>query len=235
MEQVGALLFAAGFTGLAALCCGSLLLRRLGIVLARWEQLFLAFTAGSVCLSAAVFTLTAIGLAYPAVFGALGVLVIAAAVWQRAFIPAAAQKPAPIPRSWRVLLVLISAAYGVLYLGNALGPETSPDALVYHIPVIARYLRDHRFVPIPTTMLADFPMPVEMLFLFGYASAVPSAAAMIHVLFAFALGAGVLAYGRRIGSPAAGAVGSVLVFAAPIVGRDATAGYVDVADRKSVV
>jgi hypothetical protein len=70
---------------------------------------------------------------------------------------------------------------------------------------------------------------MEMLFLFAFSFGKHSAAAMVHFAFLVALAWMMFSYGRRAGFPLAGAAGSLLVFATPVVGVDATSAYNDVA------
>jgi hypothetical protein len=66
----------AAFTVATAWALGTMLLRKLAIALYALEKQLLAFIAGSVCLSAIVFALCAVGLARKGVFLALGLLAI---------------------------------------------------------------------------------------------------------------------------------------------------------------
>jgi hypothetical protein len=68
-----------------------------------------------------------------------------------------------------------------------------------------------------------------MLYVPAFAIGRHSAAALVHLSFAVALAVAMLAYGRRIGKPLAGAAGALLFFISPVVGRDGTTAYIDVA------
>ena len=68
-----------------------------------------------------------------------------------------------------------------------------------------------------------------MLFVPAFAIGRHSAAALVHFAFTVALALAMLAYGRRIGKPWAGAAGALLTFASPVVGAAGSAAYVDVA------
>ena len=57
-----------------------------------------------------------------------------------------------------------------------------------------------------------------MLFVPAFAIGRHSAAALVHFAFTVALALVILAYGRRIGKPWAGAAGALLTFASPVVG-----------------
>ena len=221
------ILLACGFAYVVVLSSGKLFLALLKLKLPRSEEHFFGFVLGAACLSTLVFCLTAAGLAYPAVYLVIGVAITAIAF--RAGVHRFPKERLPVlSPKWRLLFGAVFAAYAILYLMNALLPETVADAVIYHVPLIARYLREHHFVPAPT-LYANFPASIEMLYLFAFAFGKHSAPAMAHLLFTVALAFGILSYGRRIHAPIAGAVASLLVFLSPIVGRDGTAGYIDVA------
>ena len=78
-------------------------------------------------------------------------------------------------------------------------------------------------------MYANLSQGIEMLFLFAYAFGRHSAAAVVHFAFLLALPWSMLNYGRRFGFAGAGAAGALLVFLSPVVGRDGTTAYNDVA------
>ena len=228
MTVVASILFAAGFTYVVCLLAGRLALRRLNVQLYESEENFLGFVLGAALLSTAIFLLSAVGLAYRAVFFALGIGVILLAVRYKAHRRAADRLPSQ-PAVWAWAFFAIYAAFSILYLSNALAPETSPDAVYYHLGFPVRYLDQHRLVPVTTDMYASLSAGIEMLFLFAFAFGKHSAAAMVHLLFLLVLPFGMLSYGKRIGMPKAGALGGLLFFLSPVVGRDGTIAYVDVA------
>jgi hypothetical protein len=122
-----------------------------------------------------------------------------------------------------------AGVFAVVYLVNAWAPEVSPDGAGYHLGLVARELRVHGFEPITNDMYAMLSQGVEMLFVPAFAIGRHSAAALVHFAFSVALALAMLAYGRRIGKPWAGAAGALLTFASPVVGADGSAAYVDVA------
>lgn len=222
-------MFATGFTLAVCLAAGMALLRRAGAKLARGEELFLAFVLGSAVVSAGVFALTAAHLAYRGVFLAAGAAVIAAGAWMgRSEKPA--EKCEPLPRFWAAVFGVVYGAFALLYLGYAMLPEVSPDGAAYHVALAARYLREHHFPRITTNWWAHFPEGIEMLFLFAFAFGKHTAAAMVHFLYTLAAPLGMLWYGRRIGRSAAGAVGGLLFFLSPIVGKTGTSAYIDLGE-----
>lgn len=233
MKQLAAILFATGFTYVVSLLAGKLVLQLLRVKLSRMEEHFLGFVLGAASLSTIVFCLTAAGLARRGVFLAAGVSIIAAAVWRGAH-RFSTESGHALPKLWQIIFGVCYAAFGLLYLGNALLPEASPDGVTYHVAFAARYLREHHFPRITTNFFASFPEGTEMLFLFAFAFGKHTAAAMVHLLFTLVTPFGMLAYGRRIGSPVAGAAGALLFFLSPIVGKAGSSAYVDVAMASAV-
>src|SRR5262249_38826077 len=138
---------------------------------------------------------------------------------------------APVPTAWphRLLYGAILAAYLTLYFFNALAPEISPDGNGYHLPLVARYAREHGFHKLTTNMYASLSQGMEMLFLWAYSFGRGSAAALAHFCFLLALAAAMFLYGRRFLTPAAGACAALFVFCSPIVGIDAISAYNDIA------
>ena len=210
---------------MVCLAAGKLVLQLVRAKLTRLEEYFLGFVIGAACLSTIVLALTAAGQAHRGVFLAVGLIIIALAIRRGALRFSTIRGDAP----WKVVFGLLFAAYGVLYLGNALQPETSPDGVAYHVALVARYLREHHLPRITTNFTANYPEGLEMLFLFAFAFGKHTAAAMVHFLFLLMAPLGLLAYGRRIGSPLAGVVGALLFFISPIVGKTGSSAYVDIA------
>ena len=228
MTTVLALLLACAFTYTVSLLAGKTLLQILGVRLYRSEEWFFGFLVGAACLSTVVFLLTAAGLAYATTFLVVGLLVIVVALWRGAY-RFSYETPPPLPRAWQIGFFVLYAVFALMYLEAALAPETGPDALAYHVALPARYLREHHFPANTRNMMTTLSEGVEMLFLFAYPLAKQSAGAMVHLLFLLVTPLGMLSYARRIGHPQAGAVGALLFFAAPVVGRLGTTGYIDVA------
>ncbi len=123
----------------------------------------------------------------------------------------------------------IFAIFTVLYLVNAWAPESSSDGSGYHLGIIADYLRSHGFHRIATNMYAGLSEGAELLYALAFAFGRHSATALVHLSFAVALALGMLAYGLRLGKWWVGAGAALLVYLSPVVGRDATTAYVDVA------
>lgn len=213
MRTVALILTAAALTYVTCLAAGTLLARALRI---RVDQ-FLTFVSGAAVLSFLVFLLTAADQARLGSFLVLAalLLILARPRWRCAAPP--------------VLFWLAFVPFALLYLSQATAPEASPDGVTYHVGLIARYYREHRFPPSITSFFASFPQAIEMLFLFAYSIGNHSAAAMVEFLFLIATPFGILAWARRIGRPVAGVIGALLFFLAPVAGRDGTVAYIDVA------
>jgi hypothetical protein len=214
------LIFGAAFAISTAVALGVLLFSR---ILRDWPERFLS---GAAVLSLIVFALCATGLAYPAVFLALGALTIAAAIHRRSSAVIGGQysfSPAAIP------FALVFALYFTLYLTNAMAPEFSPDGAGYHLGFVSRFFRDHGLHRIDWDMYAAFPQGAEMLFLFAFAFGKHSAAAVVHFAFLVALAWQMILYSRRSGFLLQGTCAALLVFASPLMGKDGTAAYNDVA------
>ena len=219
------ILFGAGLACAVSLALGGMLLgdacRDPGV----------RFVSGASVLSLLVCALCGAGLAYAAVFLAMGFLAIGGGVLAGSGWGGLAGG-APAPRRYTGVRIVFGVAFGmfvVLYLTNAMAPEISPDGATYHLGLVSRYLREHGFVRITDNMYAAMPGGVEMLFLFAFAFGKHSAAALVHFAFFVALVWQIFSYARRRGFPVAGASAALVVFASPVAGIDGTSAYNDVA------
>jgi hypothetical protein len=228
IPQALKILFGGLFTFLTAVALGKLLLRGLKLRFYRTEETLLAYMAGSACLSGIVFVLTAAQLARTGVFLAVGVLAIGLAL-RRGLLRDVGEPLPALPPFWKHFFGLIFTVFLLAYCLNAMLPESSPDGSTYHLGLVARYLREHGFKRITTNMYANLSQGVEMLYLYAFAFGRHSAAALVHFSFLATLPLAMLAYARRFGFPAAGAAGALLFFVSPVVGRDGTTAYNDVA------
>lgn len=227
MPQALLILFGALFTVAVATSLGRWLLRLAEVDLYRHEADLLAFTTGSAVLSLLVFLLATAGLARKEVFLAAGLLAIGAA-----FHHGAPRQPrpafSPLPRAWKWFFVAAFAAFTLYYLVTAMEPEYSPDAVAYHLNFVNQYDRAHGFVQI-SNLFANLSQGVELLFLFAFAFGRHSSAALVHLAFLIVLALSILSYARRAGYPLAGICASLLIYACPLMGKDGTSAYVDVA------
>jgi 4-amino-4-deoxy-L-arabinose transferase-like glycosyltransferase len=222
------ILLAFVLTALTSMSLGLLLLRGLRLRLHRIEHQVLAYLCGAALLSLAVFLLAAAHLVYKGVLLTVAMLSVAACVYTRAWRDGGAPLP-PVPRPWLGLLAVVYAVFGYAYFVHAMAPEHSPDGMTYHVTVAARYYREHGFVPWTYNMYANLSHGMEMLFLFGYAFGRHSATAMAHLTLLLTLPLAVLCYARRFGFTVPGVFAAVVVFVSPVVARDGTVAYNDVA------
>jgi hypothetical protein len=221
-------LLAAGFTVAACWGAGMLVIDRIGAKLSRSEKFPLAFILGASLVHLFVFAAMALHVAYKPVWVVAFTGLIVAGVW-RFLHQGACEYFVGMPRGMRALVLIIATPFTVLYLANAWAPETSPDGASYHLEIIARYLRAHRFERILTNMYASLGQGVELVYAPAFALGRHPAAALVHLSFLIALALAIFAYGRRIGKPMVGAVAALLVYLSPVVARDGTTAYIDVA------
>jgi hypothetical protein len=203
------------------------LLRFTDIDLYRQERDLLGFLTGSAVLSLLVFLLATVGLARKGVFLIVGLLAIGAA-----FRYGRPRKPhpffSPLPRWWKWFFVAVFSAFTVYYLVTAMEPEYSPDAVAYHLHFVNQYNRAHGFVPI-SNLFASLSQGIELLFLFAFAFGRHSSAALVHFAFLIVLAFSILSYARRAGCPLAGICAALLIYTCPVIGKDGTCAYIDVA------
>ena len=162
MRQIFYILFGAGLTVGSSVACGKALLRRTVPGLSAPETVFLGFTAGSGIVSLLVFGICAARLAHKGVILALATAILGTYGFQAARIrsSAGAQFRPALPNFKNPVLLglnAILALFLVLYFFHALAPEISQDGSTYHLGLVARYLREHGFVPVTTNMYAGLP------------------------------------------------------------------------------
>jgi hypothetical protein len=225
------ILLGAAFVFLVSSAAGQLFFRLIKLRLRRTERAFLSFLAGAAILSNIVFALAVCGAFYTWVISAAG-LAILAAWWLWGREPAAPDPPdqPDLSPAWQWLFRIPYLVFGVMYLVAAMAPEISADGGGgYHLGLVSRYY-DHRgFFPYHDNMFGGFAAGIEMLFLAAFAFGRHSSAAVTHLLFLLTLPFGIMACCRRAGKPHAGVLAALLVFIAPVMGKDATCAYVDVA------
>lgn len=215
-------------SGIASLCFGLILFRRLSIQLARAESISLAFITGAACFSQAIFVLSSLHLARRASFIAIALLAAAIAFHERRSIQAGVRSKS-LPRTWKWFAAALFASFAVVYLLNAMAPEMSPDGIAYHLPFVDRYLRAHGFEKIAGDFYASLSQGIELLFMPAVLLGGHSSAALVHFLFLIDLPLMMICYGRRFGFPVPATAAAFLVFASPIIGWDGTSAYVDIA------
>ena len=218
----GAVLSAA-----SALAFGSTLFESLGVRFRHGEHELLEYLAGNACLSLLVMGLAALHLARKGVFLTLGILLILLAL---RYGKTSRSGPADLhelsPLAW--LFAGVITPFLLLYLFTAWAPEVSPDGSGYHLGVVLRYWASHGLVRI-RDMYGALPESMEMLFLFAFTIGRHPAAALTHFSFLVTLPLLVIAYSLRFGIPKAGLLAAVLIFASPVIGKDGSVAYNDVA------
>jgi hypothetical protein len=230
MLAAWAAMFGAALTVAGCFAAGVLALRWSGAKLDRVERVPLAFVLGAGCLHLAVFAMMASRIAYKPVWWILlGGAIVTAVVFKNRIHAEAERTRRATDWELAALFAVILAAFTVMYVVNAWAPETSADGAGYHLGILAQYLRARGFVSIPTNMYASLGQGVEMVYAPAFALGRHSAAALVHVAFAIAFGLAIFAYGRRIGKPWVGAAAATIVYVSPVVGKDATTAYIDVA------
>lgn len=222
------ILTGAAFVFAICLAAGRLLFRAIAVRLRGGERVYLEFVSGAALVSTIMFFLASVHLVYTSVLVAAGTLAMLAAWWFRRREGPVSTAGPELALAWRLLFWLPWLIFGGLYLITAMTPEMSPDGTSYHVGLISRYY-EHRGFYFVDSMFGGLAEGVEMLFLVAFALGRHSAAAVVHTLFLLTIPFGMLAYGKRIGMPQAGVVGSLLFYLAPVVGRDGTVAYIDVA------
>jgi len=228
MIQLWGILFGAAATIWASWCLGRILFGAVSLRLYKGEANLLGFVAGSACLSTLVFVLSALHLVNRSVFLVVLAVLTGVVAWRHKYWPVPDPSPA-MSAGWKLLFWACYLPFAGMYLMHAGAPEASPDGSSYHLGLVGRYLHDGGFSRITTDFHASLPQGMEMLFLFAYAWGRHSAAALVHCAYLLALPLIILAYARRIGMPAVGVVGGLLIFASPIAGIAGTSAYNDVA------
>ena len=84
-------------------------------------------------------------------------------------------------------------------------------------------------MPQTSSMYANLPQGMEMLFLFAFSFGKHSAATLVHFAFLCALPWMMLSYGRRFGMVRPFVLGAMLVFLSPVVGATGTSASNDAA------
>jgi len=185
------------------------------------EILLFRFVAGFALLSQIVLLLGLAGFVSLWMVFVVSVVSILAAVprWR---IPGVSIWPQGVPE-W--LGVLIVAIFGALYFVSAMQPETSPDGSMYHLGLVAKYVRDHRIVGLTDNFYSSLPAGIEMLYLFAFLIGKHSTAALIHLTFLWLTAGLMVAYASRVGRRREGIAAALLVFVAPVVAKVATSAY----------
>ena len=181
---------------------------------------------GAAILSTLVFALLLAGGASPPAFAVLGALALAPMLWRNP-LRALPQKHEPIDRPTAWILSAILIPYGILYLVHALAPERQPDAVGYHLGLVAEHFRLGRF-PDRIDFYGILPQGMEMLYLFAFSFGRHSAAKLVHFGFLIATAPVMVAIGRRLGiADSVSWIAAAFYLCAPVVGISGTSAYTD--------
>src|SRR5271154_6653124 len=110
MTRVIPVLFGALLTVATAWSLGMLLFRKLSLVFHAWEERLLAFVAGSACLSAIMFVLSATRLVRRGILLVLALAIIGYAAYSGVFRSSGKLFP-PLPRLWLGIFAAGFAAF----------------------------------------------------------------------------------------------------------------------------
>ncbi|MCZ2152168.1 MAG: phospholipid carrier-dependent glycosyltransferase [Bryobacterales bacterium] len=212
--MIFASLTGAALTILSAWSLGRWLLRRFDLTAA------LEFASGSALLSAAVFGLLLAHMARPWAMLVLAAMCLAPLALHRSKLSSCG------PPAWTWML---PAAYGALYLANALSPEIQSDALNYHLSIPISAVRTGAF-PDRITFYDVMPQGLETLFAMAYSAGGDSAAKLVHFSF-LAWTVPLLAEtALTLGLPAwTGWTGGLFYAITPVAGISGTCAYNDAA------
>lgn len=222
---------------LGACCCtltslsiGLAVLRALRSPLNRLECLCIGYILGAAVVSTCTLAISLLMLARKGVFLAITALSLPLLV---SGIKWALGRPAfsakAIPWFMRAILALGFLGYTSLYIRQAFTPDTSGDAMAYHLGLVNLWNHAHGMRSMPD-MYAGMPQGMEMLFLFAFTIGRHSAADLIHLTFLMVLPLLMTLYGARFGFRNGSEVmAALIVYATPLVGWDGAVAYNDVA------
>ncbi|MCS6777825.1 MAG: hypothetical protein RMJ43_14295 [Chloroherpetonaceae bacterium] len=193
------------------------------------ERGLFAITLGLGAVSHVPFFLFAVGAGRPAILVTMvlaltllflrDTMQVARGAW-RALRDALQDAPA-----WSAVLLLALFPLLVVTLFGALCPPADPDGLHYHLTAPLRYLREGRFVYMPTFLHVHWPLSVEMLFAVGMAFKLHYAAALVQYGLGILLLIATYALGKRAGGSLTGWLSAGLLF--PLIRPEMNWAYVD--------
>jgi hypothetical protein len=224
--QIASILAGGSFTVAAAIAAGCLIAPRTSLPLA------IRFTTGAALLSTDLFVLLALNAGYTSVFVALGLALIALALFRRpvAGIPVPELHPA---LTWFFRAILGTAV--VFYFIYAIAPEIEPDAIGYHLGLVQGYLRTHSLSH-HVSFYEILPQGVDLLYAPAFAIGSRSAPKLVHFAFLLSIVPLIRHMGKEMGvSAAAAATGGALLFLSPVAAIVGTSGYTDLALVASTV
>jgi hypothetical protein len=187
-----------------------------------------ALLAGGAATSFLTFWICVFHVAYRSTFlaFALASTVLALTISRRN--PHIRRRPPGRFEGWRrIAFIAVITVFTVTYLFVALAPEVSADGGTYHLGFVARYAREHGFVPIYTNFYSGLPQGAELLYLVAFLFGGHSAAALVHFGFWLVLPWLILSFFRRIGKTNAGLLAGILMFTPPVTADVGSTAYVD--------
>ena len=118
---------------------------------------------------------------------------------------------------WEMLGFVLLAAYLLMNLMGALGPEYFYDSLVYHLAMPKLYLLEHRIVPTPSMIYSGVPFGTEMLYGLGLALGSESLAKLIHYGCGAAIAAAIYSWSKKYANRNVAILATLLFYSAPMV------------------
>ena len=199
------------------------------------ERILINLTLGLVLLAQCVTLLGYLELFNPAVFWLiLGLFLISGIVC--IFSPAkfgqnlSGLRPSLLQRSPLEQVSALALLFLLtLSLIQVLLPNFATDALVYHLAVPKAYLAAGKFVPLPDNVYSFFPLPFEMLYLFGLGLGGETLAQFISWLSLAILAFALYVYCLNGSAPRYAFFASAGFVSIPTVFQYGAATYVDVA------
>ncbi len=229
MLRVIPVLFGALFTIATAWSLGMLLFRKLSLVFHAWEERLLAFVAGSACLSAIMFVLSATRLVRRGILLVLGLAIIGYA----AYSGSASHHRKTVPAAPAIVALGLRSGLRRLHLHRIFQRVWRPSTARTAWPITwvksSSISSAHGFLRITTDIYSNLSQGVELAYLFAFDFGRHSAASLVHFTFLVVLAFLILSYGRRIGRPEVGVAAALFTYACPIVLLDASIAYIDVA------
>ena len=216
---------------LAAVGWGRIVLRQLfGFERNVLEEIVFAFGIGTGLLGMLLLFIGFAGLLYaPVVLGVLVGVVIATQTEWRALIFEARRhwsKHDRLSLGERLFLFALALVVLPVFL-SALTPPTDADALGYHLAAPALFLSRHAVVASFDNVGANYPINVDLLYLFGLAAGSDVAAQLVHFTIALVVSVGILAFATRYFNRRIGLIGMVAFWLSPVVGLEASAPIID--------
>lgn len=196
------------------------------------EQILFSFGLGFGFLIYFILLLASLGLLYPLPIKIAFAIVAIFFLW-KIKIPSFQKdlNPSFLKLRWKICF-FIFFAFSILNLLMAFMPETFYDALVYHLSVPNYYLLKHKIAPMPYLMHSNFPLNINMLYLWGLVLHDEMLAKLIHFALTLLSGLTVYAAMKKFYSIESAVVSTLIYYSMPILvinswecGNDAGPGF----------